>query len=89
MKRLALALVALLAACASPRAPAPARPVQRAAGAVAGAGRSACALPPQPAFPDSDAGLASALGLAERVVRLRQGRDARIEYERRLREACR
>lgn len=85
MKATAVALALALAACATPRGPTP----PKLAPAVHAAPRPACVLPPAPDFPDSDAALASASGLAERVVRLRSGRDARIAYERQLREACR
>lgn len=41
-----------------------------------------CRLPSSPAFPDTDAAIDAAPGLIDRVARLREGRDARIAYER-------
>jgi hypothetical protein len=80
-----LALALALAACAGLglHPPHPARP------AALATPRPPCALPPAPTFPDSDAALAASSGLAERVTRLREGRDARLAYERKLRKACR
>lgn len=94
MRWLAPALCAALAGCATASPPA-GHPVGRAAPGVPVASHAQpvppprCTLPSEPAFPDSDAALASAAGLVERVKRLREGRDERIEYERKLREACR
>lgn len=84
MRSAVLALGLALAGCASPAS----HMTHHAATPVHAAPRTPCALPPVPVFPDSDAALAAATGLAERVQRLRDGRDARIDYERRLRAAC-
>lgn len=85
MKHAALALALALAGCGVPRGPTPHPPTP----AMHAAPRPPCVLPAPPTFPDSDAALAAAAGLAERVLRLRAGRDARIDYERELRAVCR
>lgn len=89
MKHAVLALALALAGCGLPRAPRPHPPMPAVHVAPRPAPRAPCVLPAPPTFPDSDEALATASGLAERVMRLRAGRDARIDYERGLRAVCR